>query len=763
MPGPDRPVRKPGATPIMHALSAHSLIAPRLWGWLVVVLALLAATDAPSASATSARLILPVESVKPGDRFLAGVELQMKPGWHTYWRNGGDSGAPTTIDWNLPDGIKAGEIQWPAPETYEELGLVTFIYHGSVFLLVPIEVATNATPGPQSISARVKWLECEKQCVPGSGSIQGQFTIGTTTKAAPAAALIRAAEEKIPKPAAADSATASWDGPPAGDERVVVLRWRGSPQSGTPDFLPYGGEGFEVGTATERLPGGDQEVVLRKKVRKFEGDWPRQLGGLLVTVNAQRQPLSAAAVQLDLQAPGAAEVGLPPGPTSGSAATPQSVASGAANRPSLLRALFLAFLGGLILNVMPCVLPVIALKILGFVRQAGSRPAEIRNLGLIYGLGVWVSFLVLAVAVIAVKRAVGIASWGMQFGNPIFLVGLTTLILLVALSLFGVFEINLTGRALDKAGDLASKEGPAGAFFNGVLAVALATPCTAPFLAPALGYAFTADALTIALIFTMVALGLAAPYVILSWQPAWLKFMPKPGAWMERFKVAMGFPMLATTLWLYTLAADHFGEGGPLWLGIYLVVIAIAAWTWGEFVQRGRQRQALAMIVSAAFAVAAYVLVLERELRWRSPSTPPEAASSSPARPRDPEAIAWEPWSHEAVAKARAEGRPILVDFTARWCFTCKSNKAFAIEIEPVRAKLRAIQAVTLRADNTDLPRAIIEELQRFGRAGVPLVLVYPKDRTQDPIVLPELLTPQMVLDALDKAAAEPVTALQVL
>lgn len=715
---------------------------------------LLAAAATHAASATSARLILPVESVKPGETFTAGVELQMKPGWHTYWRNGGDSGAPTTIDWSLPEGLKAGEIRWPTPETYEDLGLVTFVHHGTVTLLVPFEVAADAKPGPKTLSAKVKWLECEKQCVPGSGTIQGQLTVGDTSKAAPGAAQLRAAEEKIPKPAPAGTASAIWDGPATGDERALLLRWRNPPAQGTPDFFPYGGDGFEVVTATERLPGDGNEILLRKKVRKFEGDWPRQLGGLLVTVNAQRQPLSAAEVQVDLQTAGAAGTGAPASLSAGPRPT-----TPASPRLSFVRAMALAFLGGLILNIMPCVLPVIALKILGFVRQAGNRPAEVRKLGWIYGLGVWVSFLVLALAVVAVKQAAGIASWGMQFGNPIFLVGLTTLILLVALSLFGVFEINLTGRALDKAGDLTTKEGPAGAFFNGVLAVALATPCTAPFLAPALGYAFTADAFTILAIFTMVAFGLASPYVVLSWQPAWLKFLPKPGTWMEHFKVAMGFPMIATTIWLYTLAADHFGEGGPLWLGIYLVGISIAAWIWGAFVQRGHRRHALAMTIAAGVALTSYAVVLEGELRWRAPIAKPDTASAASATQRDPDGIAWTPWSHEAVAKARAEGRPILVDFTARWCFTCKSNKAFAIEIESVRAKLRAINAVTLRADNTDLPRVIVEELQRFGRAGVPLVLVYPKDRTLEPIVLPEFLTPQIVLDALDKAVAASDTA----
>ena len=252
--------------------------------------------------------------------------------------------------------------------------------------------------------------------------------------------------------------------------------------------------------------------------------------------------------------------------------------------------LLYAFVGGLILNLMPCVLPVIALKILGFVSEANSEPRRVRKLGLIYALGVLLSFLALAAVVIGVKAAGHHAGWGMQFGSPVFIVCLTTLVTLVALNLFGIFEVTLGGRALDTAGELASKHGAAGAFFNGVLATVLATPCTAPFLGAALGFAFSQSAAEIILIFLTVGLGLSAPYVLLSWNPAWLKFLPKPGAWMEKFKIAMGFPMLATVVWLFNVASSTYGKN-VLWLGIFLVVIALAAWIFGEFFQRGRHPQ----------------------------------------------------------------------------------------------------------------------------------------------------------------------------
>ena len=397
---------------------------------------------------------------------------------------------------------------------------------------------------------------------------------------------------------------------------------------------------------------------------------------------------------------------------------------------------------------MPCVLPVIALKILGFVGEARSEPRHVRRLGLLYTLGVLVSFLALAALVIGAKAAGHQAGWGMQFGSPVFLVCLTTLVTLVALNLFGVFEVILGGRALGAAGTLAARSGAAGAFFNGVLATVLATPCTAPFLSIALGFAFAQSGGVIAVIFLAVGLGLAAPYLLLSWQPAWLKFLPKPGAWMEKFKIAMGFPMLATVVWLYQVAASSYGKN-IFWLGIFLVIVAFAAWIYGEFFQRRRQRPGLALAVVLLLLASGYWLALEKELDWRRPP----AASVAGNLQDSAEGISWQPWSAAAVAQARAEGRPVLVDFTADWCLTCQVNKKTSLEIAAVREKLTSLHAVTLLGDYTHFPDTITQELQRFHRAGVPLVLVYPRAATAAPIVLPEVLTPGIVLSALAQAA----------
>ncbi|MEK7270652.1 MAG: protein-disulfide reductase DsbD domain-containing protein [Planctomycetota bacterium] len=396
--------------------------------------------------------------------------------------------------------------------------------------------------------------------------------------------------------------------------------------------------------------------------------------------------------------------------------------------------LLFAFLGGIVLNVMPCVLPILALKALGFVRQGAETAGRRRLLGLVYGFGVLASFLALALVTIAAQRAAGEggagASWGMLFQKPAYVASMAALVTLISLNLFGVFDIGLGGRVLDAADRAALREGLPGAFFQGILATALATPCTAPFMAGAIAYALSQPPAVVLATFLSLGLGFAFPYVLLSFRPAWLRFLPKPGAWMERFKVAMGFPMLATALWLLSLAAPQFGKGGAFRVGLLLVAIAAAAWVFGEFVQRGAWRKGLAVALAALLlALGISALFLFRDQ------------------------IAWRPWSASAVEKARAEKRVVLVDFTADWCWTCQVNKRTSIEIPSVREKLAALKAEAMLADFTAPDPAIAAELKRFNRPGVPLVVVYPRDPAAPPIVLPTVLTPGHVLEALDEAA----------
>jgi thiol:disulfide interchange protein DsbD len=646
----------------------------------------------------------------------------MAPQWHTYWRNGGDAGIPTKIDWTLPAGVTAGEIFWPMPEKNVSAGLVTYVYHEDAVLLVPLSIQSTTNRGSLDLQARISWQECSLEvCLQQKGGGSAKLAIGDESKGSKDAKLIEEWRKRLPQPATNIHARAWWESSGGDETRPVIIEWDLADSPAEVDFFPYASTQFKVGGATERVESPAGRIRFRKSVEKLEGNWTKELAGVLVSKQTKDAPRKGW------------EVKLPIG------ATPAEKRVAAA-WSSILPMLGLAFLGGLILNIMPCVLPVIALKVLSFVNQAKETPQRVRRLGVIYGLGVLVSFLVLAGLAIAVQQAGGRAGWSTAFQNPQFRVIITTLITLVALNLFGVFEITLGGGALDAASQLTAKEGTAGAFFNGVLATVLATPCTAPFLGVAIGFAFTQPPFIIVLMFLAVGLGLAAPFVTLCWQPRWLKLLPQPGAWMERFKIAMGFPMLATAMWLFWLTGTRLGKTGILWLGMFLVLLALAAWIWGEFVQRGSQRKGLATAICLLLVATAYGGILENQLHWRQPPG------------KNKEGIDWKRWTPEAVEQARREGHPVLVDFTADTCLNCQVNKITSLEIESTRAKLKEINGATFLADFTDEDPIIARELQRFGRAGVPLVLVYPKDTNQPPIVLPALLTPSIVREALDKA-----------
>ena len=700
-----------------------------------IFLTIVLASGPAQAANTTAELFFAADTVPPGATVLAGIQLEMQPGWHTYWKNPGESGQATKIEWQLPPGITAGEIQWPLPEKLPPADVVTYGYLGKIVLLVPLTIASNVMSGPLEISAKVSWLECNETCIPGSAKVQASLNIGNETKASVNAALIAVGQKKIPSTNAFYQFHAWWESVSTNGTRTFLM----SNESGGADknvrladvdFFPDASDTFEVQPKTEVVSDFSASLQLRKAVKKFSGNWPAEISGLLIFgTGAARTGVSVTFAITD-PPPNAVAAGMP------------------APVQPLWQMLIYAFIGGLILNIMPCVLPVIALKILGFVGEAKSSPRRVRALGGIYVIGVLFSFLMLAALVIAVKAAGHQAGWGMQFGSPVFIVCLVTLVTLVALNLFGVFEVVLGGGAMNSAGEFASKPGAAGAFFNGVLATILATPCTAPFLSIALGFAFAQSAAVIVLVFLTVGLGLAAPYLLLSWNPAWLKFLPKPGAWMEKFKIAMGFPMLATVVWLFSVASSSYGKN-IFWLGIFLVVVAFAAWIFGEFVQRGRRSKLTAAIITLILLISGYVFALEKQLDWRNP---PTGLTSTGSLKESADGIDWQRWSPEAVAAARAAGKIVFVDFTADWCLTCQVNKRTSIETAAVREKIRSLNVAAFIGDYTHFSPEITAELKKFQRAGVPLVVVYPKNSAALPIVLPEVLTPGIVLRALVQA-----------
>ncbi|HVV70589.1 MAG TPA: protein-disulfide reductase DsbD domain-containing protein, partial [Verrucomicrobiae bacterium] len=374
---------------------------------LVAVLLCLLCFSAEAAH-TEARLMLERDSARPGETVMAGVLLRMDEGWHTYWQNSGDSGMPTSIDWQLPAGVTAGAIQWPIPEKLPEKELTTYIYTHEVVLLVPLTLSAKLPPGPLDLKAKVSWLECQLQCNPGKAEVRAQLEIGPESKASKDAPFLAQWQKKLPAPGDAISAQARWDGPAQGDTRSLLLSWSAAKAVSSPDFFPDSSDGFEVSGNTERIPADGGNVSLRKQIKKLGATWPNQISGLLVQGSDNQQ--TAFQVKLPIiEGPGASALAALPGTT-----------AGPVEGPSFWQMLLYAFIGGLILNVMPCVLPVIALKILGCVGQAKEAPGRARRLSLVYALGVLVSFAVLAGLVLGVKAAGHKAGWGIQFGNPYF-------------------------------------------------------------------------------------------------------------------------------------------------------------------------------------------------------------------------------------------------------------------------------------------------------------------------------------------------------
>lgn len=396
-----------------------------------------------------------------------------------------------------------------------------------------------------------------------------------------------------------------------------------------------------------------------------------------------------------------------------------------------------AFVGGLLLNLMPCVLPVISLKILGFVQQGGDNPRQTRQLGLLYAAGVIVSLWALAAVVVALKAAGQQVGWGFQFQDVRFVLALALLCTVIALNLFGLFEFSLGNNAADKVNTLAGHGGKTGAFLNGILAVLLATPCTAPFLAPALGFAFAASATVIFAVLTAVAFGLALPYVLLSWNVQWMRWLPKPGMWLISFKQGMAFPMLATALWLAWVVGTSRGATAGMGVVAWLLTAAFLVWLAGTL-RPGQMRWiVVALVLTAGLG------------HWKLAPLLAEAASVDPTHNG---LIDWKPYSKSTLEEALKTSRPVFVDFTASWCLTCQVNKRTSLEVTSVAARFKELNVIPLLADWTRPNSEIGDALKALGRSGVPAYVLYPATPGREPILLPEVLTPQMVLDALNKA-----------
>lgn len=667
----------------------------------------------------------------PGSTAIVAVRQKIKPGWHTYWRNQGDSGGPTTLSWSLPDGVVPGDILWPLPERQRLQSLMNYGYSDVVFLPVPLQVPASVQAG-QTLSLRVTahfYVCSDEMCVPEDLDLALILPVrdGATPLNPRYGQAIQAVVASAPRPAGIEARAAFADG-------RLTLSATGGPLAGAAPkwayFFPFEG-GIIDHAAAQTGQRGAQGLTLTLAP------------GRGLTANGLKPPL-AGVLSTDL---GAWEISADQGPALPGATGEGALGDGeAAQKPAassttplaFLQAALFALLGGLILNLMPCVFPILAMKAAALSRSA-HEPAEARRDGLAFPAGVLATFLVLAGALLALRAGGQALGWGFQLQSPGVVAALSLLMLAVALNLSGVFHV---GAGLQGAGHgpLARLPGAAGAFFTGVLAVVVAAPCTAPFMAFALGAALLMPWPMALAVFLMLGLGLALPYVLISLSPRLLSRLPRPGPWMETLRNLLAFPMYGAALWLAWVYGRQTADALALLFGAALM-LALALWLYGRS-QAAPGKGRLAAVTAALSLIAAMGIAV---LAARAAPASDEPGASATH-------LASQPWSEQAVQAALAEGRPALVNFTADWCVTCKINESAALSSSRTAEAMQAANAVYLVGDWTRRDDAITAELQRHGRSGVPLYLLYTPGRTE-PRILPQLLTEGTVVDALKDAA----------
>ncbi len=479
--------------------------------------------------------------------------------------------------------------------------------------------------------------------------------------------------------------------------------------------------------------------------------------------------------QLDNASPAASEVEIPlPAGFIASLSAPGDTAVGLLDQRfdiagtqesgrSLALYLVFGLIGGLLLNIMPCVLPVIALKIFGLVRMAGDHPERVKRMGWSFASGIVASFLILGLVVIVLKFAGQQVGWGFQFQEPLFVVAMSAVVFAFGLSLFGVFELRLPGSAVAGLGNVLAKQSEGGggygaSFTEGIFATLLATPCTAPFLGTALGFAFAQPAGVILLVFLSVAIGMALPYLVLTARPAWLKYLPAPGAWMVAAKEVMGFLMMATLIWLLYILGRQLGMEAVIWAAAFLLTVGLACWLIGKFatLTASRVRSWSIWGSAAAIVIGGYLVFLAPVI---DAGQSVAGAGSTLQNRNSADGIAWKPFSLEGLEADLKENRPVFIDFTADWCLTCKVNEKTVMSVPSVIQKFQQLQVTAVRADWTNRNPDITRLMAKFGRSGVPLYVIFPPGKPNAPIVLPEVITSGIVTEALDRAVAPQTSA----
>ena len=674
-----------------------------------------------------ATLVADRSSVAPGETFHLALHQQITPGWHTYWRNPGDSGEPTRLDLSLPQGWNAGEMIWPAPHSYDLGPLTNYGYSAEVTLPVPVTVPANAAPGPLTINAYASWLVCEDICIPEEAELTLTLAVGDSVADRAGQSLIGQALALAP--VAAPEMRAGLEGDSTG--LVLTLsdaRFEGASLSDVTFYPHVSGVIDHAADQAVIHEGPDLRLDVAAGYLSRNGvDEPRS--GVLVYTARRGDEWSEEAVEFT------ARNGLRVNELAAAApAAPSSADDGGAmgapepQAVGFVQAAGLALLGGLILNLMPCVFPVLSMKALTLVEKRGAERGEARALGLVFAAGVVGTFLALG-GLLLILRVAGLpALWGMQLQAPLVVAGLATLMFLIGLNFLGVFEI---GTSLQSVGSGVKDSGRRGAFLTGVLAVFVAAPCLAPFMTGALAFALTQPALASLTIFVFLGVGLAFPFVLVSFVPGLLNLLPRPGPWMTRFREILAFPMFATAIWLVWVVSAQLGSDGVLWLMLALLAASFTVWALRLSGAAGR----ITALAGVVLTIGALSVTARLEPVTRTVSGQSE----------------WAQWSQSAVAEAQAAGRPVFVDFTAAWCVSCQVNKLGALSDGRVKTHFAEHDVALFRADFTNRDPVIADALERHGAAGVPLYLVYPPE-SGEPEVLPPLLTSGIVIQAVNDA-----------
>jgi thiol:disulfide interchange protein DsbD len=678
---------------------------------------------------------LRVELLVPGNTLYsdkklneAGLYFKLEPGWHVYWKNAGDSGEPPSIQWTLPKGITATPMQFPAPKRLPLGPLMDYGYENEVLFPFDFEVSDNldrggkiGDVGPYTLHAKVSWLVCREVCIPGKAELEldrfvwvGLYSLLDDRGPSLAERFFGKSDNQLPAlpTSLPPAATAVFQPSPNGFRLAVTTSQRETQAA----FFPEDQDILDNPAPQTLTPTATGLILELKKDANLTAN-PPQLKGVLELLGGRNYELTAL--------PGMVAAPLP---------LPAFSLSG------LARIAGLAFVGGLLLNLMPCVFPVLFLKALALVNSGREERHTLRAHGFVYAAGILVSFWVLVAALLGLRAAGAVLGWGFQFQSPVFLSLMAGLLFFLGLSLAGQFEIGLT--LTSAGGSLAAKQGYAGSFFTGVLAVVVATPCTAPFMGAAIGYALAQPAAVTFAVFTALALGLAAPYIALTLQPAWTRLLPKPGAWMDVLKQAISVPIFVTVIWLAWVLAQAYGAALLAVLLASFLLLAIAGWFLGRWPARRWASVVAGLIVLTVVGVS---VTAPREL-----AETPKAQAPLNAFGQGAVEGQWQPWSADAVSRSLAAGQPVFVDFTAKWCLSCQFNERVALDQPEVVQAFQAKNVTPLKADWTRQDPAITQALTALGRSGVPVYALYAPGQ-ESPRLLPQVLTPGTVLDAIAK------------